>query len=85
MDLWFFDGRIQDADLGYIEDFSSRQTVFVVDDYAGREKGVWNVAKLRRHTGIAKLIARHELILPPPCVLDLPSTTTIAVLAPEAA
>lgn len=76
IDLWFFDGRIQDDDLPFIRDYSSTRTVFAFDDYEGHEKGVINTRRLQ------PLFPTHRLIAPPTSVAGLSSRTTIAVLAP---
>lgn len=47
-DLFFFDGRIQDADLEHIYRLSNPRTVYAFDDFEGVEKGVANVIKLSR-------------------------------------
>jgi hypothetical protein len=49
VDLFFFDGRIQDADIPEILRLSHPRTVFVFDDCNGNEKGVINVARLAGH------------------------------------
>lgn len=79
VNLWFFDGRIQDEDLPWIEDFSDERTVYAFDDFEYREKGVINATRLHRY------VPNHSLIVPPTRVLDLPTRTTIAVLVPPGA
>ncbi len=76
VDLWFFDGRIQDVDLPMIHALSSPSTVFAFDDYIGHEKGVINVDKLR------PMVPSFRVIPPPARVGDLASATTIALLVP---
>ena len=46
-DLFFLDGRLQDADLGFLQAMSHSKTVFVLDDFEGLEKGIINGIKLR--------------------------------------
>ncbi len=46
VDLFFFDGRIQDEDLPFIAQLSHPSTLYVFDDYTGHEKGVINAKKL---------------------------------------
>lgn len=46
VDLFFFDGRIQDEDLPQIQRLSHPRTVYVFDDCIGQEKGVANVSKV---------------------------------------
>lgn len=46
VDLFFFDGRIQDDDLPEIERLSHPRTIYAFDDCHGQEKGVANVSKL---------------------------------------
>jgi predicted O-methyltransferase YrrM len=74
-DLFFFDGRIQDADLPLIVALATPRAVFAFDDYEGHEKGVVNVQKLRPYVSPA-----YRLIEPPIDVDGLPSRTTIALL-----
>jgi hypothetical protein len=74
-DLFFFDGRIQEADVPLILALSSKRAVYAFDDYTGREKGVINVARL-----LPALPNGYRLTPPPARVLDLHTTTTIAVL-----
>lgn len=78
-DFFFFDGRIKDADLPMILQLAAPNAVFTFDDHEGHEKGVINVEKLLPH-----LSADYTLIEPPARVLDLETSTTIAVLVPEA-
>lgn len=77
VDLWFFDGRIQDDDLPVIEDSSSNGAVFAFDDYEGREKGVVNVNKLRSY------LPGYALIEPAGNVPGAEGRSTIALLVPE--
>lgn len=77
VDLWFFDGRIQAEDLPLIAELSHRRTVYAFDDYEGREKGVINAERLK-----PRLQKGYRLIPPPARVLNLESTTTIALLVP---
>ncbi len=80
VDLFFFDGKIEPADLALIRKLSTPRTIYAFDDYlqTAREtgKGVKNVGRLDF------TVPRHRLIRPPARVLDLSSTTTIAVLVP---
>lgn len=71
VDLFFFDGRIQDEDMGLIGLLSHDRTVYAFDDYEGQEKGVVN---MRRFAGTITT-RRHEVVLPAP-------DTTIAALVP---
>lgn len=47
MDLFYFDGRIQNSDLKYIAQLSGENTILVVDDFEGIEKGVINCILLK--------------------------------------
>lgn len=71
-DLFFFDGRIQKADLDHIVRLSHPGTVFIVDDYTGNEKGVVNIHLL------APYFPTYTLITPGP------GPSTLAVLLPLA-
>jgi hypothetical protein len=72
-DLFFFDGRIQDADLPLIRALSVPETVYVVDDYRyAHEKGRANVQKL------TPLLPEHVLSVARPGWGD----TTLAALVP---
>ncbi|MFL2502378.1 MAG: hypothetical protein ACJ0Q1_05600 [Luminiphilus sp.] len=46
-DLFFLDGRLQDADLNLVPSIMHNKTVFLLDDFEGLEKGVVNGIKLR--------------------------------------
>lgn len=77
-DFFFFDGRIKWPDIDPIRELSTPSAVYAFDDYEGEEKGVVNVERLRPY------LPRHYALVPPPTrVLDLESTTTIALLVPN--
>ena len=46
-DLFFLDGRLQDADLNLLPSMTHKKTVFLLDDFEGLEKGIINGIKLR--------------------------------------
>jgi hypothetical protein len=46
VDMFFFDGRISELDLAYIEQLRHESTVFAFDDFEGVEKGAINVLNL---------------------------------------
>lgn len=46
-DLFFLDGRLQDADLTFLQGMTHDKTVFILDDFEGLEKGIINGIKLR--------------------------------------
>ena len=46
-DLFFLDGRLQDADLNLLQSMTHSKTVFLLDDFEGLEKGIINGIKLR--------------------------------------
>jgi hypothetical protein len=72
-DLMYFDGRLQMADIPLILQTSKRNTIYVLDDYIGSEKGVKNVEMLLPY------LKRYRLIHPCGVVRDL---TTTAILVP---
>jgi predicted O-methyltransferase YrrM len=76
-ELVFLDGRVQDEDLPLLARVTTPRTVYALDDYEPGQKGVANAQKLLR-----QLPDGYTLWTPPASVLDLPSTTTIAVLLP---
>lgn len=76
IDLFFFDGRIQPADIESIVGLSKPETVYAFDDYEGHEKGVINADLL------APVFPAHRLIPPPADVWGLDSRSTVAVLVP---
>jgi predicted O-methyltransferase YrrM len=47
-DLIFLDGRISLEEVGLLENLISKQTIIILDDFEGMEKGVINLTKLRR-------------------------------------
>ena len=59
VDLFFFDGRIQDEDLPHIQRLSHSKTVYAFDDAIGQEKGVANIKKM------APLFT-NPILIPPP-------------------
>lgn len=77
-DFFFFDGRIKEKDVDLILELSAPGAVYAFDDYEGQEKGVINVGRLA-----PRLPAHYTLVPPPARVLDLESTTTIALLVPN--
>ena len=48
-DLIFLDGRIQDTDLKIFEQLINKQTIILLDDFEGAEKGVVNYIKLKKN------------------------------------
>jgi len=48
IDLFFIDGRLQEADMPLVAELSHPETVFLLDDFVGVEKGVVNAMALRR-------------------------------------
>lgn len=58
VDLFFFDGRIQEADLPLIANLSVPECVYLFDDFEGIEKGVANALLAQQLGGI--------LVLPEP-------------------
>jgi hypothetical protein len=46
-DLFFLDGRLQDADLNLLQSITHNKTVFLLDDFEGLEKGIINGIKFR--------------------------------------
>jgi len=49
VDLFFFDGRIQNADIPLIQHLSHPKTIYAIDDCADGQKGVANIKKLLPH------------------------------------
>ena len=71
VDLFFFDGRIQEEDLAEITRLSKPTTVYVFDDFLGSEKGVANIRRLGPY------LSDHILITPSG------GPSTLAVLVPQ--
>ena len=62
VDLFLLDGRISVEDLGLIEQLATPNSVFIVDDFEGVEKGVANVVRLReKFPGLHLLTPDSEL------------------------
>ena len=59
-DLIFLDGRIQDTDLKIFEQLINKQTIILLDDFEGAEKGVVNYIKLKKITKLKT----HFLVYP---------------------
>lgn len=76
-DLFFFDGRIQEADLGLILRLSHPGTVYVFDDYAGKEKGVANARRLATVLPSCWTLITPDIRLPA-------SDSTLAMYVPDA-
>lgn len=60
-DIVFLDGRLKTQDLELLDPLITRETLFVLDDFEGMEKGVINLTQL---VGMEKLHS-HFLIFPP--------------------
>lgn len=60
-DMVFLDGRLKKADLELLEPLVTEETLFVLDDFEGMEKGVINLTQL---VGVEKL-KKHFLLYPP--------------------
>ncbi|MCC7484269.1 MAG: hypothetical protein IT529_04720 [Burkholderiales bacterium] len=78
IDLFFFDGRIQSADLPLIKRLSHPGTLHAFDDFEGIAKGVVNAALLRPHLEDAFVIEPC-----PPDVLErygVPGRSLVALL-----
>jgi len=73
VDMFFFDGRLQYADLPLILRLSKPSTVFAFDDYIAAEKGVCNVEFLQPY------FPKYKLIRPCGMVREI---TSIAVMMP---
>ena len=62
VDLFLLDGRISKEDLGLIEKLATPNSVYIVDDFEGVEKGVSNVFLLReKFPGLILLTPDAEL------------------------
>lgn len=72
-DMFFIDGRLRYADIPLILRLAKPSTVFVFDDYRGREKGVTNVEFVRPY------YAKHKFV--PACGI-VSGITSLAVLTP---
>lgn len=72
-DLFFFDGRLQDADLPLVQKLSAPGCVYTFDDYNPGGKGLANVAKLK------PLLPEYALVEPYPAFAG---RTTLAMMIP---
>ena len=81
-DLCFLDGRVGDEDLKRLDSLIDQNTIIVLDDFEGMEKGVANLMKLK---ALPKL-AHHFLINPASenylQELGFTSHSTVAVMLP---
>ena len=73
-DLFFLDGRLQDADLNLLPSIMHDTSVFLLDDFEGLEKGVLNGVKLRE-------MFKHLLLITPSSIPF--DNQRIAVLVPQ--
>lgn len=84
VDLFFFDGRIQDPDLELIGQLAHRDTIYAFDDYTGNEKGVINYRdKLAPFLEATKRHHRPRVIWEPCFTSTRYGENTIAVLIPQ--
>ena len=60
-DFLFFDGRLMPDDLSYIENLSHKNTLVILDDFEGIEKGVINLITIRK----SEKFKNYFLIYPP--------------------
>ena len=58
-DMVYLDGRLQDADYSILGIITKPETVYILDDFEGVEKGVINAANLMR-----SLMPTHHLVYP---------------------
>lgn len=81
VDMFFFDGRISESDLSYIEELRHESTVFAFDDFEGVEKGTVNVLNLSH-----LLNSGYTLVYPPDTQLlrdhGLTEMCNLAVMVP---
>jgi predicted O-methyltransferase YrrM len=81
-DLVLLDGRLSAEDLPLLEKRISTDTIFLLDDFEGGEKGVVNMGALYR----LPMLKNHMVLYPPsPALLaryGLPGYSLAAVLAP---
>jgi len=83
IDLFFFDGRIQDPDLELIGQLAHRDTIYAFDDYHGNEKGVINYRdKLGPWLEATKRHHRARVMLEPCFASTRYGANTIAILVP---
>jgi predicted O-methyltransferase YrrM len=73
VDLFFFDGRIQPQDVNLILKLSNEKTIYLFDDYNGKEKGTVN-AKL-----LSSAFTHDFFVIPPD---DRIKNSTLAAIAP---
>lgn len=76
VDMWFFDGRIQNKDVPLIKEMSKPSTIYAFDDYRGIDKGVFNVGRLMPSL-------REYIFIPPRDWDHNGGEIRIAVLVPE--
>jgi predicted O-methyltransferase YrrM len=63
VDLFFFDGRIQRDDVEHIKRLSHENTVYVLDDFEGLNKGVANAFMLYSHEDHVLVTGQGRLAL----------------------
>lgn len=76
-DLVFYDGRVQPEDAEPLAEHTHDSTVFAFDDFEGTEKGVSNIAAMRRP---------DLVLIQPPDISPHPSVndrSTLALLVPN--
>lgn len=73
VDLFFFDGRLTDEDVGLVEQLSTPETLYSFDDYHEGGKGLANLQKL------GPRLARHGFVGPHKA---FEARTTLALLVP---
>lgn len=73
VDLFFFDGRLQEGDVHRVLKLSHPHTVYTFDDYNGKEKGVVNLGKM------ATMLPNHAIVEP---YRAFEGRSTLAALVP---
>lgn len=85
LDLIFIDGRISDEDVDFLVKLSNDDTIVVLDDFEGGEKGVANLIKLQSFSKFKNCVVIYppSLNLISSLSLSLGSSASIAVLIPQ--
>jgi len=82
IDLMFLDGRILPKDVELIRKIATKQTIFLIDDFEGVEKGVVNSLVLKQDPAFAHHILMLPMQLPNAEILGCLAENKVAVLIP---
>jgi len=82
VDLFFIDGRLSSKDIDLMAHLSTTNSVIVLDDFEGVEKGVMNATNILSNSHFKKYLLVYPPCAPPIRFLNVKSNTRLALLLP---